>query len=162
MLPALDQILFLNLEPYSFRDKDKNVSEIDVVLGDNEYKSRSLKGIKEAIKHKDPQYLCGHNIRNFDLRYLTDSPLEQYTKLPILDTLEFSGLLLPWKQNQKLNKSYKENGLEPIHDPLEDAKLTKRLFFEAIQTYQQLPKKYQNWLFTLLRESAKFSPFLHF
>ncbi|MBP51913.1 MAG: hypothetical protein CMI27_02085 [Opitutae bacterium] len=162
MFPALDQILFIDLEPYSFRDKENKVSEVGIVFGDIAYKSHSLKGIFETIKHKNPQYLCGHNIRNFDLRYLTDSPLEQYAKLPLLDTLELSGLLLPWKQNHKLNKSYKENGLEPVNDPLEDAKLTRRLLIEAIQTYQQLPAEYQSWIYTLLQESAKFNAFFTF
>ena len=122
----LSEILFLDLEPLDSDNDQMRIREIGVVLGDFQMKSSSPSSLLKQLEPFPSVYLCGHNLRDFDVNYLERTSLNTLTKhLPIIDTLELSLLFFSEATHHKLPKPYKNNDSYRVSDPLEDSILTK-------------------------------------
>ncbi len=84
-------------------------------------------------------YICGHNFRRFDYKYLI-------TRFPtldpwlIIDTLELSIIAFPLARSHKLNKDYKLSEYA-TNNPLEDALATRSLLEGMIESLKTKPAK---------------------
>lgn len=108
----------------------------------------------KAFKEQDI-FICGHNFRRFDYRYLTEQQPDFQSWL-IIDTLELSVLAFPLLPSHKLNKDYKQNEYTS-NNPLEDARATRLLLHQILDFFVQKPINllltYQ-WLLTCGNEPA--------
>lgn len=99
--------------------------------------------------------ICGHNFRRFDYSYLIKQQPELHPWL-VIDTLELSVLAKPLELSHKLSKEYKPSQYAR-NNPLEDARATKRLLHESVETLLKKPRSLQKtyaWLLTCGTEEA--------
>ncbi len=149
--------LFLDLE---VTQKDR-IAEIGLVAGEATLRTESLREAAAFIERKRGKlrFLCGHNLVDFDDRYLTHSSLSSLlSDLVRIDTLSVSTLFFSEKTFHKLPKAYKnEDNFK--NNPLKDAQLTRELFEKSQKKFLSLPKHLQNSLYTLTYFHKKFAGF---
>ena len=80
----------------------------------------------------DCEYICGHNIIKFDLKYSSIKGKHIY-----IDTLPLSPLLFPNKPYHRLVKDDKLQ-VEELNNPVNDAKKAKDLFFDEAEAWKHL------------------------
>jgi len=159
-MSLLKKILFLDLEPYNSNKNKEAIREIGIVLEELCVKNNSSKQILEYIKSYDIKYICGHNLRTFDIEYLKSTSLNTLVnKLLIIDTLELSLLFFSENTIHKLSKSYKDSDRKQISDPLKDALITKDLLLKLIDRYNSLSEEIQIIYYSLLSQDIRFKPF---
>lgn len=151
-------ILYLDLEP--FNNDARKIREIGVIIDHYEYKSPSPSLIVQLIEPYQPQFLCGHNIREFDYNYLMDTSLALIIrKLEIIDTLDLSLLFFSEKNLHKLEKDYKADTPQSRSDPLEDAKLTRELLIKLVDRFSNLSDDLKKIYYSLLSKDKRFKAF---
>lgn len=74
----------------------------------------------------------------------------------MIDTLWLSSLVFIKQPYHKLVKDYK---IDKTNDPIEDAKICKKLFDACIKEFAKIDNEVQNILFNLLAERAEFKEF---
>ena len=157
---GINHILFLDLEPFDSNEGQKRIREVGIVIGDLHLKDKSPKKLFKQVQPYKPTSLCGHNLRMFDIEYLSQSALNPLTKdLGIIDTLELSLLFFSENTLHKLPKSYKGTDSKKGNDPLKDAEITKELLNKIINRFLQLPQILQTLYFSLLSLTIQFKPF---
>ncbi|WP_456382456.1 RecQ family ATP-dependent DNA helicase, partial [Hydrogenimonas sp.] len=152
-----DTILFLDLEV----THASRIAEIGLVVGDDELCTASLKEALSFLeKHQVRlRFLCGHNLVDFDDRYLTQSSLATLLNdLTHIDTLAVSTLFFSEKTFHKLPKTYKSED-DFKNNPLKDALLTRELFEKTREKFLSLERHLQNSLYTLTHLDKKFTGF---
>lgn len=82
----------------------------------------------------DIHYICGHNIINHDLVYLTDILQPEDTCREFIDTLFLSPLLFPAKPYHALLKDDKLLA-EELNNPLNDSIKAKDLFYDEVSAF---------------------------
>ena len=82
------------------------------------------------------EFICGHNIINHDMKYLTS---EENMKLPekVIDTLYLSPLLFPKNPYHRLLKDDKLQ-VEELNNPVNDSQKARDLFFDEVNAFYQL------------------------
>jgi ATP-dependent DNA helicase RecQ len=107
----------------------------------------------------DSEFLCGHNIIDFDAKYL-----DKYINLSefvLVDTLYWSPLLFPAKPYHRLLKDDKLQADE-LNNPLNDAQKAKDLFFDEVNQFNRLDEDLKRIYFHLLRNQKEFSGFFSY
>ena len=153
----LENILFIDLEVTA----KGRIGEIGLVVGEQSLRTDSLQEAGAFIKKQSAnlRFLCGHNLIDFDDRYLTQSSLAPLLDdLTRIDTLAISTLFFSEKTFHKLPKAYKSED-DFKNNPLKDALLTRTLLENSFEKFLSLPIHLQNSLYTLTRHEKKFAGF---
>ena len=104
----------------------------------------------------DCEYICGHNIIKFDLKYSSIKGKHIY-----IDTLPLSPLLFPNKPYHRLVKDDKLQ-VEELNNPVNDAKKAKDLFFDEAEAWKHLTEQKHEILYQLLHNKPEFSGFFKY
>ncbi len=104
------------------------------------------------------EYVIGHNIIDFDLKYISDCVPNN---VKIIDTLFLSPLLFPKKPYHSLVKDDKIY-TEDVNNPLSDAKKAKDLFYNEVDKWNNLFGFLKNIFGSLLEKSIYFKDFLFY
>ncbi len=106
------------------------------------------------------EFLCGHNIVDHDLKYVSDAVAQSKTKY-FIDTLYLSPLMFPKVPYHKLVKDDKlETG--EINNPLNDAIKAKDLFFDEVSAFEAMDKDFKNILYCLLKDKKGYGDLFKF
>lgn len=104
----------------------------------------------------DIEFVCGHNIIHFDLKFSDIKGKHTY-----IDTLPLSPLLFPNKPYHRLVKDDKLQ-VDELNNPVNDAKKAKDLFYDELEAWRQLSQPRQEILYQLLNDKAEFGGFFKF
>ena len=102
------------------------------------------------------EYICGHNIINFDLKYTPIKGKHSY-----IDTLPLSPLLFPNKPYHHLVKDDKLQ-VDELNNPVNDAKKAKDLFYDELEAWRHLKHGKQEILYQLLHDKPEFGSFFKY
>ena len=106
------------------------------------------------------RYLVGHNILEFDGKYLNRF-LKRSEEFVFIDTLFLSPLLFPKKPYHKLVKDDRlESG--DLNNPLNDAIRSRYLFEDEISAFNGLSDNLKQIYFELLKSTKEFSGFFEY
>ena len=98
----------------------------------------------------DCEYICGHNIVNFDLKHSNIKGRHIY-----IDTLPLSPLLFPNKPYHRLVKDDKLQ-VDELNNPVNDAKKAKDLFYDELEAWKRLSGQQKEILYQLLHDKSEF------
>ena len=148
----MKRIAFIDTET---SEKPKQIKDIGAIkdTGD-EFHSNHILNFKHFIK--DVKYLCGHNIIEHDLKYL--SKYIDFNYFKIIDTLYWSPLLFPARPYHSLLKDDKLQ-TEELNNPLNDAIKARDLFFDEVEKFNNLDNGLKQIYFRLLHKSKYFKDF---
>ena len=124
---------------------------------ENEFHSPSKQDFIQFVA--DAEFLCGHNIIQHDLKYLSD--FEEITRKKAIDTLFLSPLLFPKRPYHKLLKDDKLQ-TEEVNNPLNDCLKARDLFYDEVNAFRALPQELQCIYYGLLHQEKKFSAFFDY
>ena len=102
------------------------------------------------------EYICGHNIIQFDLKYTNIKGKHTY-----IDTLPLSPLLFPNKPYHRLVKDDKLQ-VDELNNPVNDAKKAKDLLYDELEAWKRLSKPEQEILYQLLNDKEEFGGFFKY
>lgn len=109
---------------------------------------------------KGASFLCGHNIINHDLKYISSND-KSILEISAIDTLSLSPLLFPKKPFHRLVKDDKLN-TEQLNNPLNDSIQAKNLFYDEVSSYHRLDNDIKKIYNFLLRNTKEFKGFLKY
>ena len=124
---------------------------------ENEFHSSSKQDFIQFVA--DAEFLCGHNIIQHDLKYLSD--FEEITSKKAIDTLFLSPLLFPKRPYHKLLKDDKLQ-TEEVNNPLNDCLKARDLFYDEVNAFRALPQEQQSIYYGLLHQEKEFSAFFDY
>ena len=124
---------------------------------ENEFHSSSKKDFIQFVA--DAEFLCGHNIIQHDLKYLSD--FKEITSKKAIDTLFLSPLLFPKRPYHKLLKDDKLQ-TEEVNNPLNDCLKARDLFYDEVNVFRALPQELQSIYYSLLHQEKEFSAFFDY
>lgn len=109
--------------------------------------------------------LCGHNILDFDIKYIEEACRLKAAQYPewlsskkIVDTLHLSPLLFPKKPYHRLVKDDKLQ-VDELNNPVNDAKKARELFHEEWEAWQRLNPMLRSIYRHLLGNTREFGGF---
>ncbi len=105
----------------------------------------------------DADYVCGHNIFQHDLRYIT-KVLGSDLKAQCIDTLPLSPLLFPKRPYHALIKDDKLQ-VDDLNNPVSDCRKAESLFHDEVNAFQALPQQMQAIYAGLLQDRPLFRAF---
>lgn len=147
------KFLFFDLE---YNPETQKVREYGYILGEEEVRERNTAKLEQAASKA--KYIVGHNVLRHDAPILRQYFSIDFPNIHALDTLMLSSLLFPRKPYHKLRKEYLHNEDAPSN-PLEDAKLCKKLLEDCIKKWDNYPWQLQYLLFQFLKNEPGFAPF---
>lgn len=158
-----EDIVFIDTE-VSIRDK--RVADIGAVraqvpvcsIDGLKFHSNSLADFTRFIN--DSMYVCGHNIIDFDVRYIMPQ-LEHAGVHYVIDTLLWSALLFPKKPYHRLLKDDKLQ-TEELNNPLNDAIKSMELFLDEVSEFETLDSDIKSIYYTLLGKVPGFWGFFRY
>ncbi len=121
------------------------------------FHSGNLTQFKKFIAHAD--FVCGHNIMDHDIKYLSGNI--SFSKFTLIDTLFLSPLLFPAKPYHALLKDDKLQ-TDAFNNPLNDAIKAKDLFFDEVAKFQQIDNDLKKIFYALLKDKNHFSGFFKY
>jgi len=152
-------IIFCDIEANT---KTKNIDDIGLLYKGRELKTSSLKAASSFIELCSSTYMAGHNFIDFDIEILKETSLYQHIKeYHIIDTLPLSLLLFNEKTVHSLPKNYK-NEDDFKNDPVEDSKITLKLFMKLEERFLNLHVNIQNIFYSLLKDEVYFYAFFSY
>lgn len=152
-------IIFCDIEANT---KTKKVQEIGLLHQDKELKTSSIQESIAFINLCDSSYLAGHNFIDFDMEILKETSMYQHIKeYNIIDTLPLSLLLFNEKTVHSLPKNYKSED-DFKNDPVEDSKITLKLFVKLEERFLSLDKDTQTIFYSLLKDEVYFKAFFKY
>ncbi|MBD5467376.1 MAG: RecQ family ATP-dependent DNA helicase [Lachnospiraceae bacterium] len=104
---------------------------------------------------KGCSYACGHNIVEFDCKYIGDT-VRAAGISNVIDTLYWSPLLFPQKPYHRLLKNDKIQA-EELNNPLNDAKKSMELFLDEVSAFEKLSDIRKRICFMLLKSDEHFN-----
>jgi ATP-dependent DNA helicase RecQ len=111
---------------------------------------------------KDTSFICGHNIQNHDIKYLSRYLEEAgLIHLKVIDTLYLSPLLFPKRPYHHLLKDEKLQ-TDELNNPVSDSIKAKDLFFDEINAFTNLEDSIKQIFFLLLKERKEFRAFFNY
>jgi len=154
----LQTIAFLDVEIGTISGK---ICDIGSVKEDGS--SFHSSSVTDLIKFLEgSQYLCGHNIIQYDMKYLQHYFRDVgFNNVGIIDTLYLSPLLFPAKPYHALLKDDKLQS-DDINNPLNDSIKAKDLFFDEVTAFQRLDNSLKRIFYLLLKDQQEFSAFFQF
>ncbi len=145
----------------------KKITFIDTEISIREKSIEDIGAIKEdgSIFHannihefegfiKDSDFVCGHNILECDLLYL--SKKITFFNSVFIDTLFWSPLLFPARPYHRLLKDDKLQ-IDELNNPLNDAIKARDLFFDEVESFISLNDGLKQIFYLLLHRQEKFS-----
>lgn len=174
----ISELAFLDLE-VAVKRKNKQIFEDVFDYGVTSYRAsnnsmHSSNQNEFANFIKDFTYLVGHNIINFDKKYMVDDVAEAHL---YIDTLHLSPLLFPNNPSYALAKAYKEDlykdylssndfdtkaKVTQLNNPLEDAKACQELFELEVSAFFDLEYELKEIFASLLSHHDNFKSFFKF
>ena len=137
----------------------KKIHELGFVYKDKELKTTEIAKSREFIHSCHTDVIAGHNFIDFDIEHLKNTTLYQDIKeYEIIDTLPLSLLLFNEKTHHSLPKNYK-NEDDFKNNPVEDAKITQKLFLKLYKKFFSLKRSMQYILYSLLENEIYFKGF---
>ena len=133
----------------------KKVADYGVVREDNAILHTHSRSDFEAFVSKCDT-ICGHNIINHDLKYITLRGNPQ-----IVDTLFLSPLLFPKRPYHHLVKDDKLQ-VDELNNPANDAMKARDLLSDEISAWNQLSQGKQEIYYQLLHETYEFGGFFKY
>ena len=135
------------------------VLDVGLLRGDDlRFHGNDFAQVNQLIENV--RYLVGHNILEFDSKYL-----KRFIKRPerfvFIDTLFLSPLLFPKKPYHKLVKDDRLHS-EDLNNPLNDAIRSRYLFDDEIVAFRGLSDNLKQIYFGLLRSTNEFSGFFQY
>jgi len=153
----------------------KSIAFIDTEVDANNHKILDIGGIddKGNIFHsnsgfgltsflKDIQFICGHNILNYDLKYIHKFTAEAgISNSNVIDTLFLSPLLFPTSPYHSLLKDDKLQ-TEETNNPVNDSIKAKDLLNDEIAMFHQIDGMLKHIFYLLLYDKKEFHSFFDF
>lgn len=154
----MNSIAFIDTE---IEPKSRKILDIGSVKGDGSaYHHNSLTEFSQFLI--GTQYICGHNIFNHDLKYISRAIADAGVNTAnVIDTLFLSPLLFPTKPYHALLKDDKLQSDE-TNNPLNDSIKAKDLLHDEIAAFNQTDKILKQIFYLLLNDKKEFSAFFHF
>lgn len=156
-------IVFVDTEVQPIKEKVKDIGAIRAKIplySMNGMKFRSDKLAELEYFLKDAAYICGHNIYDFDMKYIGEYT-ERAGVRSVIDTLYWSALLFPLKPYHKLLKDDKLQ-VEELNNPLNDAMKAMELFMDEVAAFQKLSLAMKSIYYTLLSTVPQFRDFFQY
>ena len=142
--------------------KSKKIHELGFVYKEKELKTTEITKSREFIHSCHSDVIAGHNFIDFDIEHLKNTTLYQDIKeYKIIDTLPLSLLLFNEKTHHSLPKNYK-NEDDFKNNPVEDAKITQKLFLKLYEKFFSLKRSMQYILYSLLEDEIYFMGFFRY
>ncbi|MCC5918549.1 MAG: RecQ family ATP-dependent DNA helicase [Cryomorphaceae bacterium] len=141
--------------------QEKRVLAIGCIDSQNRrFHNASVEQFAQFIKNS--QFVCGHNILQFDIPHLkSKSNPDLFDNQTIIDSLPLSPLLFPRKPYHRLLKDDKLQS-EETNNPLNDAIKAKELFEDEVEAFQNLDTDLQTIFYQLLHNQRAFSGFFKY
>jgi ATP-dependent DNA helicase RecQ len=158
-----DEIVFIDTE---VNPTTKRVDDIGAIrtarpvcdISGRRLHTSNLRELEQFINHA--VFLCGHNIINFDLKYIFPV-IEAAGLRSVIDTLYLSPLLFPQKPYHKLLKDDKLQSDE-LNNPLNDAQKAMELFMDEVTAFHSLDPNMKKIYCTLLEMIPQFRGFFRY
>lgn len=132
--------------------RTNHVNDIGAIKVNGEtFHSNDISKFENFIKYSD--FICGHNMLEHDLKYL--SKHIDFQGFNFIDTLFWSPLLFPAEPYHHLLKDDKLQS-EELNNPLNDAIKAKDLFFDEIAQFDQLDAALKQIFYALLYGQKQF------
>lgn len=151
-------MLFFDLEI----NKNNKIVDIGSIYNNFKFRDSDIKKfIKFNKKHK-PSFYAGHNIVNFDLKYLKDNKIKGLIRADnVIDTLYLSALLFPKKPYHNLVKDDKLVS-DYSNNPLNDSIKSKNLFYDSLNQFNKLDDELKDIYYLLLNDKIGFFGFFEY
>lgn len=117
----------------------------------------SLLAVKKFLLELKSDFLCGHNIIEHDMKYLSKH-IGQFSCRGVIDTLHLSALLFPQKPYHKLVKDEKLQ-TDELNNPINDSKKARDLFYDEVEAFRLLPEEMKRIYYILLGNKQEFKDF---
>ena len=156
MNPKMNQIIFVDVEVDP--GNDQTVDFGAVRYDRSTFRSGSAAAFAGFMS--DAKYICGHNILEHDLNYISGL-IPDGEDVCIIDTLSLSPLLFPLKPYHALLKDDKLQ-TEELNNPLNDAKKSMELFMDEMNAWEQLSAELSDVYRDLLKGQREFSGFFRY
>lgn len=151
-----ESIVFIDSEIGASNQK---IADLGAVKENNaQFHSPSIRDFSAFIA--DAAFLCGHNIVHHDLRYLRPL-LDQPLSAKPIDTLYLSPLLFPERPYHALLKDDKLQ-TDELNNPLNDAEKARKLFYDEVNAFSELPTRRKEIYYGLLNPFEEFQGFFAF
>ena len=135
---------------------DKKIADLGAVKENNtRFHSPSIRDFSVFIA--GASFLCGHNIIRHDLRYLGPL-LDLPPSVKPIDTLCLSPLLFPERPYHALLKDDKLQ-TDELNNPLNDAEKARKLFYDEVNAFSELPVRRKEIYYGLLNPFEEFHGF---
>ncbi len=154
------KVLFVDIEATHNRD----FKEIAFVMidGKKPLKVSQLKSAVSFLKLASFDYLCGHNIIEWDYPLMKEYGLIEADKdIHLIDTLHLSRVFFSEKQVHALPKEYKDDD-NFQNDPLKDCELTKILLNNIENRFKELSDDIKDIYIYLMKKSSLFQGFVKY
>ena len=148
----LESVVFFDAE---IGVDDKRVHDIGAVRDGREFHSGDRSAFAKFID--GVEFVCGHNIINHDLKYLSEAA----SAGKAIDTLYLSPLLFPNRPYHALVKDDKLR-TEQANNPLCDAKKAMELFRDEVSAFHSLDETVKSIYYCLLSSRKEFSGFFDY
>ena len=150
------KIVFFDAE---ISEDKKQILDLGAIRSDGaKFHSSNTRAFAEFVK--GAEYVCGHNIVHFDLRF-TKGLFDWKENLVFIDTLYLSPLLFPKRNYHRLIKDYILQSDE-LNNPLCDAINSKTVFHDEIEAFMQLSPKLKRIFCSLLYDKPEFQGFFKY
>ena len=150
----MENIVFVDSE---INIKDKKIDDLGAYkLDKTNFHSNDIRGFKNFVS--DCGYVCGHNIFNHDLKYISSV---FSTDVVFIDTLPISPLLFPDKPYHKLLKDDKLKS-DAVNNPLNDSMKASELFLDEVNQFRTIPNKLKFIYCSLLYKFPQFQGFFKY
>lgn len=106
-------------------------------------------------------FICGHNILNFDTKFIEKHNAEVFKSHQLIDTLYLSPLLFPQAPYHALVKDDKLITVNS-NNPVSDAKACMGLLYDEIEAFRSLESSIQILFYQLLKDQVEFASFFNF
>ncbi len=158
-----DEIAFIDTEVNTTDDKIADIgavrTELPVLAADGlKFHSGNIWQFEQFLKNV--KFVCGHNIINFDLKYVMPI-LERAGVSSVIDTLYLSALLFPQKPYHKLVKDDKLQS-DDLNNPLNDSIKAMELFMDEVSAFESLDDTLKKIYCTLLETVSEFRGFFRY
>ncbi|MBQ4282512.1 MAG: RecQ family ATP-dependent DNA helicase [Lachnospira sp.] len=158
-----EEIVFVDTEVSKQDEKVRDIGAVRTtvpVLSTNGLQLHSSDLLEFEKFIKGATYICGHNIINFDLKYIM-SHVERAEVRSVIDTLYLSPLLFPMKPYHKLLKDDKIQSDE-LNNPLNDSIKAMELLMDEVTAFELLSNNLKKIYCTLLSKVPEFRGFFRY
>lgn len=137
---------------------DNRIHDIGAVKPDgNVFHSSSVRDFCAFLE--GAEYVCGHNIVHFDLKYLSAAGADIGAK--VIDTLYLSPLLFPKRPYHALLKNDKLQ-VDELNNPVNDSQKAEMLFYDEVNAFFALPARKKQIFCCLLYRFQEFRGFFDY